>query len=81
VGGIQETGRQVEPVIVVIAVVVVAFVAFVAYQARLVLRPEYDEYNATLDAAERWHVEPERTEAPQPERSPAVDERPDALTA
>ena len=66
--------------VVVIAVVLVAFVAFVAHQARMVLRPEYDEYNARMDA-ERWLGPPEDAPPAPAERGAAVEKRRGPATA
>jgi hypothetical protein len=68
-------------IVVIVAVLVVAFVAWLAYQARLVARPEYDEYNARMDAAERWYAPPERVASAEPELGAGADDRPDAVVA
>jgi hypothetical protein len=66
--------------VVVIVLVLVAFVAFVAHQARTVLRPEYDEYNARMDA-DRWLGPPEDAEPAAAERGAGVEQRRGPATA
>jgi hypothetical protein len=66
--------------VIVVALVLAAFVAFVAHQARMVLRPEYDEYNARMDA-ERWLGPPQDATPAAAERPPGVEQRRGPATA
>jgi len=66
--------------VTVVVVIAVVLVAFVAHQARMVLRPEYDEYNARMDA-ERWLGPPEDASSAPAERGAAVEQRRGPATA